>query len=114
MKILHFCSYFIGSKVYKELFQEIDKHGIQQDIFVPVRNSSHKGVNNFKSNFAQVSYINILSFVTKLSYLIKIFMTIFGVLITQGRNRYNVIHAHTLYSDGIPAYIYTLLFGGSL
>ena len=40
MNVLHFCSYYVGSKVYFELFNSI-ANTCDQHVYVPVRSDEH-------------------------------------------------------------------------
>ena len=42
MKVIHICSYFYTSKIYKKLCEELSKHNIDQYIYVPLRKDFNK------------------------------------------------------------------------
>lgn len=37
MKVLHLCSYYIGNKLYSNMFKQISLEGHDQEVFIPVR-----------------------------------------------------------------------------
>ena len=39
MKILHICSYYTGNKLYKNLFKELSNEGLDQLVYIPLRDS---------------------------------------------------------------------------
>lgn len=103
MHILHFCSYYVGSKVYFELFSSLSKKNKQQ-VYVPVRSKKHcstkqaAGVNFY--------FIKNLTIFTRLFFCFKLLVIILPALKRyRQNNEIDVIHAHTLYADGIPAFI---------
>lgn len=110
MKLIHFCSYYIGSTVYKSLFSELSKCGIKQVVYVPVRKLSHVRNNAVKDENIKFSYVNCLSFLTRIFFILKIFLSLsFSLLKIKKNKEYDVVHAHTLYSDGISAYLYCII-----
>ncbi|HIF9528297.1 TPA: glycosyltransferase family 4 protein [Photobacterium damselae] len=109
-KILHFCSYYIGSKVYKELFQRFSKKNIEQIVYVPIRNK--KDFNKNKVENIHIKYVKILSIFTRVFYSLKLFLIVLWSFFYFYKKKENIsiVHAHTLYADGIPAYIFSRLF----
>jgi len=106
MKIIHFCSYYIGSKVYKKLFEALLKYDVESEVFIPIRTQSHFDKNKIETDKIHFHYIKCLSVFTKLFYSIKLVKVVFNFLfVFNGSKKGNVIHAHTFYADGIPAYI---------
>ncbi|MDI3323044.1 glycosyltransferase family 4 protein [Pontibacterium granulatum] len=107
--ILHLCSYFIGSKVYKHLFEELAKQPTvrTQDVFVPIRTDRHNGANLLNVDNVFIYYIKSLGLSTRLSLALKQFRLkqAFSTFYRQqNAPPYTCIHAHTLYSDGILAW----------
>ncbi|SES62799.1 glycosyltransferase family 4 protein [Thalassotalea agarivorans] len=109
MNILHFCSYFVGSKVYSKLFVELKKQKIHQRIIVPIRCSNlyYQNNENLEEN---ILYIKCLNTLTRALYSFKLLSYFIFVFPKIKKTSNAVIHAHTLYSDGIPAYLYSLFF----
>lgn len=107
--ILHLCSYYVGSKVYKELFQHLAKISNikQQHVFVPVRAAKHIGQNSFSDNVVKFHYTQVLNLITKLSFIAKQWRIkhAFSRFYRQHASaQYTCVHAHTLYADGILAW----------
>ncbi|WP_318460542.1 glycosyltransferase family 4 protein [Photobacterium leiognathi] len=108
MKVLHFCTYYMGSTVYKDLFSKLKNCNIEQLVFVPVRDKKH--IDNNRVEGLDISYVYCLSIFTKLFYILKLFILTILSLYKYKRCDVDYVHAHTLYADGIPAYIYALTF----
>lgn len=110
MKVVHFCSYFEGSKVYENLFSRLSSLGVVNSIYIPVK---RKCKNSLESNrFGDKYTVNCLSFFTRVFYFLKIYRIIFSFPKIDGFYKdAHFVHAHTLYSDGIPAFFYSRLRG---
>jgi len=103
MNITHVCSYYYGSKVYQNLFQNLNDKGVKSEVFVPYRNKhfadmSEKAVERFVS-------CKCLNLFTRLFYSLKLLTICMEYLKRKIGKNSNLIHAHTLYSDGIPSYL---------
>jgi len=108
MKLLHICSYYIGNRLYKNLFRELSQKGIQQEVFVPVREKELQGVNTLeKEAYPTVNYYfpNIIKKYHRYFYFQKI-RTQQKVLEREvlSNTEVDLIHAHTLFTDGGTAY----------
>lgn len=111
MNALHFCSYYVGSKVYRELFFALSKlESVKQTVYVPVRDNSHKGSNELYEGNINFYYTTILSKLTKVFLLVKIILVSIVAFNKFRTENFHVIHAHTLYSDGIPAFLFSRFF----
>ncbi|ANN27782.1 glycosyltransferase [Vibrio vulnificus] len=110
MKILHFCSYFEGSKVYENLFSRLSSFGVVNSIYIPVKRKCKKSLEC--GSFGDKYTVNCLSVFTRLFYCLKIFRIILSFpKISTFYKDTHFVHAHTLYSDGIPAFFYSRLKG---
>lgn len=116
MRVVHFCSYYIGSKVYKNLFSKLSEQGVNSDVFVPVRSSEHHKANFLDDDKVYIKYQQGLSILTRVFYLLKLIVVVMtGMKFLNSRKESgSVIHAHTLYADGIPAFICAKLFNKQL
>ncbi|MGQ7818392.1 glycosyltransferase [Metapseudomonas furukawaii] len=107
MKILHLCSYFIGSKVYKSLFAQLARTSLvsSQCVWIPIRDHRHHGVNSAVAPGVEFQYVHCLGLFTRLLFAFKQ-VRLFLSFIQSARDggRFDLIHAHTLYSDGFLAY----------
>jgi len=43
MKLLHICSDYPFTNIYREFMSEIDKNGYNQVIYIPIKNAIDKG-----------------------------------------------------------------------
>ncbi|WP_018708367.1 glycosyltransferase family 4 protein [Siminovitchia fordii] len=113
MNILHLCSYYIGNKLYKNLFQELSKDSsLNQEIYVPVRNRELVNKNYFFHPNVKLYYDNILKQKHRFLYKEKIKMQTARVQgYIKDMSSINIMHAHTLYSDGGTAYQLKKKFG---
>lgn len=105
MNILHFCSYYIGSKVFYELFSSLNQYCTQL-VYVPTRYRRQTNVEVAPDvNFY---FIKSLSVFTRVFYLLKLYRVVYPAFKTYYNNsKVDVVHAHTLYSDGIPAFVFS-------
>lgn len=107
MNVLHFCSYYVSSRVFYELINSLSLHG-KQFVYVPVR--LKKQLNSERPANGEFYFVKSLNFFTRLFYIFKLFSVLYPALKKFLRNELvGVVHAHTLYSDGIPAYIFSKL-----
>ncbi|WP_085920291.1 glycosyltransferase family 4 protein [Halomonas sp. CSM-2] len=110
MKILHICSYYVGSLVYKKLFESLDSEGRvnKQYVLVPVRTHYHEGKNQSAKTQVKFIYDKCLNKFTRISFLYKLLRLVSSFQRNPKRAEMlqgcNIIHAHTLYSDGYLAY----------
>lgn len=106
MRVFHICSYFIGNKLYTELFKSLSSRRIQQFVYIPVKKYELIGVNAFKDQNVEINYDLILKKYHRLFYLRKINTTRKAILGKElDLKAYDCIHAHTLFSDGGVAYL---------
>lgn len=114
--MLHLCSYYPGSKVYSLLIKELRKRSeIKcQIVFIPTRSRSDKGnypINDDEINFL---YCRTLSCATRFSFLykqLKLRRNLSKLFLEENLvDRVNLVHAHTLYTDGFLAYFLYLKY----
>lgn len=116
MKILHLCSYYVGSKVYKNLFEELStRHQVlTQNVFIPVRDNAHIGSNRSGKRGIHFYYFKCLNWITRLFFSSKLIALVFVFFRFDRDKRVldncSVIHAHTLYSDGYLAYVLNRIY----
>jgi len=112
--VLHITNDFSGSEVYKNLIQELDRLGIKQIVYTPVKTASSIGKNKleFRTSGSTVIYSHILnkSF-DRLLYRRKIKKIFNDIESKIGVGEIDMIHAHTWYSDGGVAYKLHLKYG---
>ncbi|PSL40697.1 glycosyltransferase involved in cell wall biosynthesis [Planomicrobium soli] len=107
MEVLHICSYYIGSKIYKNLVKELSQEGIKQHIFIPIKNEKLIGENELLDESININYYykTILKKHDKYLYHNKINKQMKEIEKNQILDQdIDYIHAHTIFSDGGTAY----------
>ncbi|MCZ2258634.1 glycosyltransferase family 4 protein [Sporosarcina sp. G11-34] len=112
MKVIHLCTYYIGNKLYEKLFFEISKNEISQAIYIPIRDKELVNRNFLSLHNIEFYYDLILKKYDRYFYKGKVKkqkkrveMKVSDLQLT------NVIHAHTLFSDGGTAYLLKKKYG---
>lgn len=112
MNILHICNDFCGSKVHSCLYKELDNHGINQTIYSYMNSNKKNGNNCFDSHNTNFVYSPILNKVNRIFYPYKEYVVYMDILSKiQYIDKFDIIHATTLYSDGGIAYRLKKKFG---
>ncbi|KYD19793.1 glycosyltransferase family 4 protein [Caldibacillus debilis] len=107
MKILHICSYYIGNKLYKKLFGKLSQdRNLIQYVYIPIKNYSLINKNYFEAENVNFYYDNILYKRDRFLYKTKIKKQLKRILdlLKEDINAVDLVHAHTLFSDGGTAY----------
>ena len=106
MKILHLASYYIGSKVYKELVNSINEINseIEQIVYVPIKNKKNINVNKIEKPKIEILYRNVQNNLDRLLYKRKIKKTYADLKNEIKLKDINYIYAHTIFADGALAY----------
>lgn len=107
VKVLHIANDYAGSKVYKNLIMELDKLGVEQVVYTPVRGEGPVGKNSvdFARGGSRIIYSSLLNWhVDRLIYPYKIFKIFRDIQRRVDFSSIDLIHAHTWYSDGGVAY----------
>lgn len=102
IKVIHLSNDYSGSSVYKNLFSQFDDIGIEQVVYCPVRSRELLGKNAVHLNNpeSQIIYSHVLSLYTRINYFAKIRRIFDDVVSKIDVRHFDVIHAHTWYSDG--------------
>jgi glycosyltransferase involved in cell wall biosynthesis len=100
MKVLQLCSHYIGTPLYKLLFSELEKLDIKLDVFVPIKKGKKPSFDIPNNAYIVECYsdFNRLFFYLKQKKIFSFFKEHYNVY------NYDIIHAHTLFSDGFLAY----------
>lgn len=101
-KVLHICNDFFYSKVHTNLYQELDKSGVEQIVFSPVHKSTPEN-HRFEGQHTTILYAHILKPLHKLFFFHKVERTVREIEKTVDLNSIACIHATTLFSDGMVA-----------
>lgn len=107
MKILHIANDFSSSKVHANLYKELDKLGIEQTVFNPIRvvNKASVGCNEFKAGHTKFVYAPVVKPIHHYVYHIKR-RCVFNAMIKMiNVKNFNIVHATTLLTDGGLAYL---------
>lgn len=105
MKIFQICSYYIGSPLYKKLFESFDSH-LFQHIYVPYQ---QKHNNLYSNRFfpylrnGTINYKPIWNASDRILYRSKVKKAVSGINLNY-LSSFDLIHAHTWFSDGAVAY----------
>lgn len=103
--VLHICSSFSQTKLYRELILELSKKGIKQTVYVPVRSVSEIGNYDITAiGNVKVIYSHILSNKHRLFYHFKIRTVLADIENYVDIEAVDIVHAHFLFSDGGVAY----------
>ena len=105
-KILHIASYYISSKVYKELFTSISNdRRIEQEIYIPLKDKKHMYVDEIKEKEnIKMHYRKIQNKLDRYFYEIKIQKTYADLKKQIQLKEIDFIFAHTIFADGMLAY----------
>ena len=104
MKILQICNDFAGSKVHINLTKQLDKKCVCQTIYCPVREERLLGGNKFDGKHIEFVYSFSIKFCYKFLYHYKVLQLYKDIKCNVDIRSIDLIHAHTLFSDGALAY----------
>jgi len=110
-QILHITNGYWASKLYSELFLELSNLAINQTVFIPIRESEQQGLFSFNRDNVKLVYSQVItSPFYRIHFHSKIKKTIQKIDSQIDVNSFQLIHAHTLFSDGAVAYYYKKKF----
>lgn len=106
VKVLHICSYYIGNKLYMSLIKQLSEFGIEQDVFIPIKNNKMSGQNQIQDvKTIRFFYQNIISIYDRFLFFTKVYKQYKQIeKLIMSNSKIDVIHAHTIFSDGSAAY----------
>lgn len=96
MKIFQICNGYFDTKLYKELFDRLDIRGCINKIFVFTWNKS----NLSKKNDDKKIIVTYFSKILRLFFYLKQKKVLKSLLSVETKFDYDLIHAHTLFSNG--------------
>ena len=105
MKVLQIANDFCHTKVHVNLFKTLDRLGVSQTIFNPVREASLVGNNAFEGEYADIVYANVVKPWHKYFYHIKRWSVFRQMLKRVDCRQFSICHASTLLTDGGLAYL---------
>lgn len=101
--VLHICNDFANSKVHAELYQQLDRQGVQQIIYTPLRDPAKKDANRFEAQHTRFVYSYVLRPWHRVLFNRKIEKIAQDVMQQVDLSTVSCIHATTLFSDGAVA-----------
>jgi len=101
IKVLHLCSAYIQSNLYRELTEALDETGISQVVYIPIKRKEDDNKNILK-NTKNVTFIysKIFNELDRFLYFRKINKLSADIKTKMDFDLINIIHAHTLFSMG--------------
>lgn len=108
MHILHISNSYGGTKVYENLYTQLDRLGVRQTVFVPLNAANHSRVGNqmidFQTPGSKIIYSTVLKPIHRILYMAKIKAIVKNLKKTVDLGTVDAIHASTLCLDGAVAY----------
>ena len=108
MHILHISNSYGGTKVYENLYTQLDRLGVRQTVFVPLNAANHSRVGNqmidFQTPGSKIIYSTVLKPRHRFLYMDKINTIVEDLKKKVDLSRVDAIHASTLCLDGAVAY----------
>ena len=108
MHILHISNSYGGTKVYENLYTQLDKLGVRQTVFVPLNAANHSRVGNqmidFQTEGSKIIYSTVLKPRHRIFYMSKIKAIVKDLKKSVDLGSIDAIHASTLCLDGAVAY----------
>lgn len=110
MKVLQICSFYAVNNLYKNLFNGLKDIGVESDIYIPCRPKNIPNKIEENEMFSRVykngdnlyeKFINIFS---QYEFYIKNNRIYEDLKNKVNLNKYNIIHAHSLFENGYLAY----------
>ena len=108
MNILHLSNDFSGSTVYMNMFLHLDKLGLTQNIYNPIKEKSRVGKNRIDllTHGSSIIYSCVLNkSLDRILYRRKINKIVNDIEAKVDLTKIDLIHAHTWFSDGGCAYM---------
>lgn len=101
IKILHLCSAYVLSDLYRELIEYLDKLSIDQSVYIPIKKQEdyNKKINTNLNN-TNFIYSEVFNNIDRLFYNHKTNKILDDIKKKIDLNNINIIHAHTLFSMG--------------
>lgn len=100
MNVLHICNGYAGSKVHCHLAKSLDNLGVIQTVYCPVREEKSIGCNKFEGKNIDFVYSFCIKPWYKYVYQFKSWILYRDMRNRIELNKFDIIHAPTLFSDG--------------
>ena len=98
MRVLHICSYYLGSKLYENLFLNLENL-IKNYVYVPVNQNEKKEVLN-----RNVLISKVFTTLDRFFFFRKNKKILLDIEDKIRINEFDLLHAHTLFTNGYVAY----------
>jgi len=105
MNVLHICSEYSNKSLYVNLLKALENKGVHQYVFIPIKHKKYIDNNKFSSSKVFFYYSKIISQLDRFLYLKKSFKIVRNIEKKINLKEIDFIHAHTLYTNGGPAYL---------
>lgn len=100
IKVLQICSYYLGTKLYQNLFNSLEKFNIEEDAYVFV-DKNHEIKEEYPSNVYISKCYNKYD---RLFFHVKHTKVLNDIKNKMDLGKYDIMHAHSLFSNGYIAY----------
>jgi len=106
LRVLHICNDFFGTPVYTRLFKSLDRLGVDQTILVFLRNDQVATIRKMKAQLTKehrVVTVQLSKGVSSLGRVVPSLRNKYVLKSLKDRidfNSFDIIHAHTLFSNG--------------
>lgn len=104
MKILHITNDYCGSKVHARLVSELDRLGMEQDVYTHFEDAARVGQNPIESDRVHIVYDPVLKKIHHYLFHLRVHEVYASMMRQVDPSRYDLVHASTLFSDGALAY----------
>ncbi|MBQ9009010.1 MAG: glycosyltransferase [Clostridia bacterium] len=98
MNVVHICRNLAGSTVFPQLFEALAEKGLKQRVFVPEKTDNNRGKNVPRN--VPTEYAVTLRTSDTLFFHLKAARTVPWIQSCMGPEETDLIHAHTLFTDG--------------
>ena len=102
-KVLHLCNDFSNSKVHAELYRQLDRAGVDQVVYSPIRSQELEGRNAFEGTHTDIVYSFILKPLHRFFFNRKVDVVAKDVAKRVDLSHVACVHATNLFSDGAVA-----------
>lgn len=100
INVLQICSFYIGTKLYQNLFTSLETTNIKEDIYIFTHNKNEIKENNSTNIYISKCYNKY----DRLIFHLKHAKVLNEIKKRMKIDKYDVIHAHSLFSNGYIAY----------
>ncbi|MBS5938017.1 glycosyltransferase family 4 protein [Clostridium sp.] len=103
INVLHLCSYYYGSKLYENLFTDFSNKGVNQTVYIPVKNGTDVGNINMIKN-CEFIVKETSTNLDRFFFYRKANKNYNNLVFNRDLKKFNIVHAHTLFTNGFMAY----------